>query len=170
MVSPMKVIYSCYGGAHSSPVAAAIHLGTLPQDRVPSAEVLLSVHRFDRTTSRDHGLAEFIGLDSKGHEVYVLARGPGSKTVEKAFFSGCCIAAGPGAFNEGDGGVLFVDTLQCVNWSMRVGGLLSRGFGWVFVGRPLVVWGTQRAYNQLVELVRTTKLRLDEIRSRPSSV
>ncbi|NMB17417.1 MAG: DUF3189 family protein, partial [Firmicutes bacterium] len=25
----MKIIYSCYGGTHSSPVAAAIHLGRL---------------------------------------------------------------------------------------------------------------------------------------------
>jgi hypothetical protein len=31
----MKIIYHCYGGTHSSVIAAAIHLGLLPEDRVP---------------------------------------------------------------------------------------------------------------------------------------
>ena len=61
----MKVIYSCYGGAHSSPVAAAIHLGKLPEERVPDAEALLQLPRFDRVDSEKHGLAERWGSTSR---------------------------------------------------------------------------------------------------------
>ncbi|MGB3963216.1 MAG: DUF3189 family protein, partial [Tepidanaerobacteraceae bacterium] len=33
----MKIFYCCYGSAHSSVVAASIHLGLLPSDRVPTS-------------------------------------------------------------------------------------------------------------------------------------
>ncbi len=150
----MKVIYSCYGGAHSSPVAAAIHLGLLPEDRVPEPGALMRIPRFDRVGSEEQGRAAFIGKDASGHEVYVLARGPAGKAVERAFFSGASLAgADPSEF-------LLVDTLVCVNLSMRVGGFLSRRLGWTALGRPIVLWGTRRAYANLVRLVRETKGRL----------
>lgn len=152
----MKVIYSCYGGAHSSPVAAAIHLGLLPEDRVPEPGALMRIPRFDRVGSEAHGRAELMGKDASGREVYVLARGPAGKAVERAFFSGAALAgADPAEF-------FLVDTLACVNLSMRVGGFLSRRLGWTALGRPIVLWGTRRAYARLVRLVRETKRRLDQ--------
>ncbi|HPZ72110.1 MAG TPA: DUF3189 family protein, partial [Peptococcaceae bacterium] len=33
----MKIIYNCYGGAHSSVTAAALHLGLLPEARPATA-------------------------------------------------------------------------------------------------------------------------------------
>ena len=44
----MKIIYSCYGGTHSSPIAAAIHLGRLPDDRIPSPEELMKTDYYDK--------------------------------------------------------------------------------------------------------------------------
>lgn len=155
----MKVIYSCYGGAHSSPVAAAIHLGKLPEASVPDSKALMQLPRFDRVGSEKHGLAELMGIDSQGHEVYVLGRGSAGKAVERAFFSGVNLA-------ESDASrFLLVDTLTCVNVPMRIGGYLSRRLGWTAVGRPIVLWGTRRAYSRLVRLVQQTKKRLEALAS-----
>lgn len=150
----MKVVYTCYGGAHSSPVAAAIHLGWLSSDRVPEVRELLDVPRFDRPRSRDHGLLEHMGQDEAGHDVYVMGRGPRPEPVERALESGY-EAAG-----KDPDELLIVSTLRCVNGLMRVGGFLSRYLGWVRVGRPIVAWGTQRAFFSLVQLVFETKERL----------
>src|SRR5690606_6242523 len=139
----MKVVDSCYGGAHSSQVAAAIHLGRFPGHRPPTAEELLSLPRFDRVSDDHQGIAEFVGTDEDGHEVYVLGRGPAAEAVERAFRSGYRIAGGD------DRQLLFVNALQTVNLPMRVGGYLSRRLGWVAVGRPLVVFGTRRAFPAL---------------------
>lgn len=147
----MKVVYACYGGAHSSPVAAAVHLGWLPTDRVPEGRELLDVPRFDRTKSKDHGLLEHMGRDDEGHDVYVIGRGPRPEPVERALASGYEAAGG-------DPDELYiVRTLSCVNGSMRVGGYLSRSMGWVGAGRPVVLWGTRRAYKAIVQLVFETK-------------
>lgn len=153
----MKVIYSCYGGAHSSPVAAAIHLGWLPEDRVPDARALMQLPRFDRSGPESYGVAELVGEDAQGHQVYVLARGPSGEAVERAFFSGVGLAGGDPS------GFLLVDTLSCVNLFMRAGGYLSRGLGWTAAGRPIVLWGTRRAYPRLVRLVQRTKKRLEAL-------
>lgn len=157
----MKVVYSCYGGAHSSQVAAAIHLGRVPGHRPPTPEELLSLPRFDRVGADSHGIAEFMGTDEDGHDVYVLGRGPASKVVERAFMSGFLVAGGDNRQ------LLFVDALQTVNLPMRVGGYLSRRLGWVAVGRPLVVFGTRRAFPALVQLVEETRRKLREGASGP---
>jgi len=45
----LKVIYHCYGGAHSSVTAANIHLGLLPRERTPGYRELISQKLFDHT-------------------------------------------------------------------------------------------------------------------------
>ena len=113
----MKIVYSCYGGAHSSQVAAAIHLGLLPVDRIPRPDEILALPRFDRVTDEERGIVEYAGKDEEGHEVYVMGRGPGLQVVERAFRSGFWVGGG-----EPDQ-LLFVNTLTTVNLAMRVGGL-----------------------------------------------
>lgn len=147
----MKVVYACYGGTHSSPVAAAIHLGWVSSSRPPSAAEILAIPRFDRASAKDQGVLEMMGRDEHGHEVYVMGRGPGAQTVERALQSGFTLAGGSASE------LLIVCTLRCVNVPMRVGGFTSRALGWTGLGRPLVVWGTQRAFADLVELVAKTK-------------
>lgn len=147
----MHVVYSCYGGAHSSRTAAAIHLGRLPVDRVPGAREILAVPGFDRVENDRLGIAELAGVDDAGHRVYVLGRGPRPGIVERAFQSG--FRAGGGDPDQ----LLFVNTLSTVNLLMRVGGFLSRRLGWVRLGRPLVVLGTRRAYPAIVRLVQETR-------------
>lgn len=135
-------------------MAAWIHLGKLPDDRVPEPHMLLEIPRFDRVGSDEHGLAEYVGKDADGHEVYVFGRGAAGVIAQRALLSG--VRLGGGGAEE----VLFVDTLVCVNLPMRIGGLLSRALGFVTLGRPLVLWGTRRAYRKLAILVEETKKRL----------
>lgn len=157
----MRIVYACYGGAHSSAVAAWIHLGKLPLDRIPSAEEILRVPKYDRTLAGDFGRARLAGRDEWGNEVYVLGRGPCAKPVERALESGFRMAGGDGAE------LMIVNTLTCVNLSMRVGGFLSRRLGWTGIGRPIVLWGTLKAYPRLARLVRTTKGRLAGLKAEP---
>ncbi len=152
----VKLIYTCYGGAHSSPVAAAIHLGWLPADRTPRPEEILALPRYDRTTPDDMGVPELMGRDEFGHEVYVLGRGPAKEVVERAVGSGFGLAGGERTQ------LLFVSTLECVNLPMRIGGFTSRVLGWTGIGRPLVIWGTRCAFNDLVAVVQKTKRFLRE--------
>lgn len=145
---PVRVVYTCYGGTHSSPVAAAIHLGRLPRDRVPSSGELLAVPGFDRAEGDCRGRLVPVGADRWGNPVYVLPRGALSLMVVHRLLSGALAMAG-----RDDMPVLLVDTLACLNWPMRVGGFLSRRLHLVPAGRPLVTWGTRRAYHCLVGLV-----------------
>lgn len=143
----MHVVYTCYGGAHSSPVAAALHLGLLPRDRPPSAAQLLAVPLFDRTERQDFGKLQHVGVDGAGNRVYVLGRGTRGRSVLRALACGAYLAG----LDPLD--LVFVDTLVTVNLWMRIGGFLSRRLGWVPLGRPLVIFGTRRAFRAIVRLV-----------------
>lgn len=152
----MEIIYACYGGAHSSPVAAALHLGWLTPGETPSHRKLLALPLFDKAKKDEQGRLFFAGPDEAGHNVYVLGRGPSGRTVERALLSGLALAG------REDLSVRFVDTLTCVNIWMRVGGFLSRGIGWVGLGRPLVLFGTRRALRALTRLVAEVKQKTAE--------
>lgn len=150
----MHVVYTCYGGAHSSPVAAALHLRLLPWDTVPTGKELMNVPLFDRTTKEQHGLVTYIGTDENGNKVYVLGRGGAHASVLRAVQSGVHLA------EHNSPSVTFIDTLTVVNIWMRIGGFLSRAVGLTRLGRPLVIYGTRRAFPLLVALVRRTHTQL----------
>lgn len=145
-----KIIYHCYGGTHSSVVAAAIHLGWLDPARVPHDRELMNLTLFDRLDKDQHGQLHFFGADEAGNQVYAM---------------GCCNAGlavenmlkGVARILEMEKELYFVDTLHCVNASMRIGGYLSRRLGWITLGRPLVLSGTRAVYQALVKLVETTR-------------
>ncbi len=147
----MLVIYHCHGGAHASVVCAAVHLGLLPADRVPTADELWAVRWFGREEPADHGRIRCMGVDSRGTKVCVLGRRNVFRVLRRAVE---VVAREMGVWAPGE--VLFVDTLPCANWYMRVGALLSRAAGLRRLGRPLVVHGTRKAYPELVALVRRT--------------
>ncbi|HHY61098.1 MAG TPA: DUF3189 family protein [Clostridia bacterium] len=147
----MYIIYHCYGGAHSSVTAAAIHLGLLPEDRLPRPEELMALPFYDQTTARDHGRLRCLGEDVAGNRVFVIGR-RGLKdcftTLVETFSSRLQIPREE---------LLIVDTVPCVNLMMMVGGFTSRRLGWTKIGRPLVIRGTQKAFGHFVRLVRTVK-------------
>lgn len=145
-----KIIYHCYGGAHSSVVAAAIHLGRLDPARMPYDRELVDLELFDRQSKDGHGQLHFFGFDEDGNQVYSVGCRNAGTAVENILKG---VAGMLGAGKE----VHFVDTLHCVNARMRAGGYLSRRLGLIRLGRPLVLSGTRAVYKKLVQLVADTK-------------
>jgi len=157
----MKIFYHCFGGTHSSVTAAAIHLGLLPRDRLPTAEEIIAVPFFDRRDTRQQGCPNLMGKDERGDEIYVLGW-PGRPQVIEAIFAGLA-----GVFSLPENSYKLVDVRSGVNLMMRMGGFLSRRLGLVALGRPLVARGTRRAYRTILELVLTVKDELKNTDSRP---
>ena len=153
----MKVVYHCFGGAHASPIAAAIHLGYLPENRRPSFHEILNLPFFDLTTAIEHGHLIKVGTDSLGNEIYILGRRGNPKLVInliKGFIRLC--GGDPSQY-------YFVNCLQLYNILMATGGYSSRGLGWVKFGRPIVTFGTILSYPVLVSIVRRT---INDLRAR----
>ncbi|TYP54918.1 DUF3189 family protein [Thermosediminibacter litoriperuensis] len=151
----MKIFYCCYGSAHSSVVAAAIHLGWLPSDRLPDTEEFKRLPHYDKTNSFEIGYPFFMGRDERGIEVYIIGMTSQRKLVKRAIVS----------FLEHSGvntdNLFFIDTLPLVNFKTKVGGILSRRLGLVFLGRPLTIKGIQERYFEFVKLVEIVKKRVE---------
>lgn len=147
----MKIIYHCYGGAHSSVTAASIHLGLLPADRVPGLREFWEVPFYDRQENDEHGHIFFMGLDEYGNEIYFAAC-RGRPLVFQNIFKGLA-----GIFKIAPEEYLLVDVMRNVNLTMKFGGYLSRRCGFIKIGRPIVTLGTQAAYLQVIDLVRKVK-------------
>lgn len=152
----MKIIYHCYGGAHSSVTAASIHLGLLPADCIPSLQAFWKIPAYDRQKNNEHGHIFYIGKDEAGHEVY-FAASRGRPLVFERICRGLA-----GIMDIPPEEYMIIDVLQNVNWTMKLGGYLSRRCGLIKIGRPLVTLGTQAAYLLLVDLVRQVKKRIEE--------
>jgi len=152
----MKIIYHCYGGSHSSVVAAAIHLGLLDRERAPGIDELMSLDLFDKTTPEQHGVFHHFGTDERGNEVYSVGLRNQGANITRTLRGFCDL------YGVAQGDVLFVNTLDCVNWRMRLGGWLSRAAGRVALGRPIVLAGLRQAYAALCAKVRNVKRRVRE--------
>ena len=149
-MAQQKIIYHCFGGAHSSVVAAAIHLGQLRTDTLPGNDDLMGLTLFDRQTKDGHGLLHFLGFDERGKQVYCLGCRNAGTTVEQVLLQ---VGEMFGVREE----LFFVDTLHCVTFNMRIGGYLSRRWQLIRLGRPLVLDGTRKAFPALVKLVEKVK-------------
>ncbi|NLA58592.1 MAG: DUF3189 family protein [Firmicutes bacterium] len=154
------IIYACYGGTHTSPVAAAIHLGRLKGDPLASLEEILNIQYFDTLLTADRGRVFPVGTDEFGNQVFILGRGNHQQPIMQAVRSGYMLAGGDPRQ------IMFVNTLKGVNWQMRVGGFLSRRLGLVSVGRWIAAIGARRAYPKLAEIVAQTKAQCAIARSR----
>ncbi len=147
----MKIIYHCYGSAHSSVVCAAIHMGLLPTDRRPSGKELMQLSRFDRTTSEEIGTVFFIGRDDHDNEVCILGMAGAKRLVKNTIYSLLEL------FDISTKDIVLVETLKHVNLITKIGGILSRRFGLVSIGRPLVISGIRKNYFDYVNLVKSVK-------------
>ena len=144
----MKIIYHCYGGAHSSVTAAAVHLGWLPTDRLPDKTELTRLPYFDRTTDEDHGHIRFMGPDNYGNEIFILGRRNCAKIFEN-------MAKGLlEVFGEPKDEYLFFNVMPYVNWKMVLGGYTSRRLGITNFGRPIILAGVLASYWKIVSFVQ----------------
>lgn len=150
----MHIIYHCVGGAHSSPIAAAIHLNMLPMDHIPSKYDLLNIPFYDTLEKTDIGKIIYRGTDEFGNKVYTLSRQFVPHLVIPSIRDMWHI------LGKKQKDLFIVDTLPCVNWLMRIGGFSSRRLKWVHFGRPIVTMGTLSAYKDIVKVVEETKKKL----------
>ena len=156
----MKVIYHCYGGAHSSVIAAAIHLNQMNPEEKPSPHDLLKCAYFDEVPQEKLGVIHFLGEDEEGHQIYNMGCGASGAIVERALPDILKI------YGESAHDLYMVDTLKCVNSLMRLGGYISRRLKLVPLGRPLVLKGSIMAYPRLAGLVARVKEDLSQRQQR----
>lgn len=147
----MIIIYNCYGGAHSSVTAAALHLQLLSDTRRPSSAELLNLPYFDAQVGKDHGRIRFMGFDSKGNKIYIASKKNLGRYYEKIMYHLLAISG----VNQNN--FVFINTMPYVNVWMIIGGYLSRRLGLKTLGRPLVIYGTKKSYWKFVHLVNLVK-------------
>jgi len=128
-----RIFYVCYGGTHSSVVAAMLHLGLVSvQDiQVHGPEVLSWLPYFDRRTTGEIGLPVLLGHDVYGSEVYALGTGWLGRRLELCLCDLVEVAC-PGAR------ACFCSVRGVLDFRARIGGFLSRRVHLVQPGRKLV--------------------------------
>lgn len=147
----MIVVYHDVGGSHSSTTAASIHINRLPSDKIPDKEELIKVPTFDKLEKNQQGHLIYIGMDEFGSSVYTISRQYKPNLVIPAIIDMYKAV-------NGDAKHLYiVNTSPTVNTLMKIGGFSSRRLGLVSFGRPIVTYGTLRAYNNIVEVVKDVK-------------
>jgi hypothetical protein len=146
------LIYHCYGSAHSSVVAAAIHLGRLPTNRLPTSSEVLGLSDFDRARSEEIGTLFYKGVDEYGTKVYTIGLGRHWE---------CGVRAIRSMLKEHHvSDFHLVRALESITMLTKVGGALSRRYGMQAIGRPLAAWGIRRSYPRLLALVNGVKREL----------
>jgi len=145
------VIYRCYGGTHTSVVAAAIHLGLLPHDRRPTAEELYAVPHFDAVLHRQVGGLLPFGSDPMGCRVYALGLVGADADVLVAVTQLLQLSG----YRPWE--TFLPVSLGAAGSLLRLGGFLSRHLNVPRLGRPLLFSGVQRAYFSLVRLTDETR-------------
>lgn len=145
----MIYIYNCYGGTHTSALAAAYHLNRLPRDRKPLKEEILNSYLFDKLTSNDHGKLIHHGKDDQGNDVFSVGRGS-SKAVIPGIYGSFQLMENRGELSET---VVISNTSPTVPWLMTVGGFCSRALKLTTLGRMFLVLGAQKTYKNIINLV-----------------
>jgi len=147
----MYIIYHCVGGAHSSVIASAIHLGLLSIDKRPTVKDILALPFFDTLSKEDQGRIILRGIDKDGNKVCSLSR---------QFVPHLILTAVQDAWELAGGSrkdLVIVNSMPAVNILMKIGGFSSRRLKLVSFGRPIVAKGTVRAYDDLVKIVKEAK-------------
>lgn len=146
----MNIIYHCFGGAHSSVTAAAIHLGWLETSKKPTFEELMQIPYFEVQIDEDHGIFRYMGEDEKHNKVFILGRRNLKGNFEKIVYGLAKIYGRKDDF-------LLIDTMPYVNWKMIIGGSLSRGLESPKLGRKIVLQGVQDSFFTYVAFVEKIK-------------
>jgi hypothetical protein len=149
----MIYIYNCYGGTHSSSLAAAVHLKKLPLDRIPTKEEILNVDQFNKLTYKDMGRIIYRGTDEEGNKVFSVGRGT-SRVLIPCLKNLITLLHDECGFKDK---IIFSNMSPTVPPAMTMGGFFSRGLKIDFIGVPLLVIGAKQAYKKVIEIVDRTK-------------
>ena len=149
----MIYIYNCYGGTHSSVLAAVYHLEMLDKTQEPTKEEILNLPNFNKLVHGNRGELFYYGNDKDGNKVYTVGRG-NSKILIPGLYNLASMLHKQNLLNEK---IIFSNTSPTVPLPMTFGGLLSRGLKIDFLGVPLLVKGAKQSYKNVIELVNNTK-------------
>lgn len=147
----MNIIYQCYGGTHSSVVAANIHLHKFSADRAPRFSEILQLPHFDRLGKRQIGMLSYIGNDEQDNRVFALGSSSKGNEIKKIMEELLPVMEIPAEE------IAIINCLDQVNILARIGGFTSRYIGLVALGRPLVALGIRLRYFNLVKKVQSFK-------------
>jgi hypothetical protein len=147
----MKIIYCCFGGAHTSVTCASIHLGFLPQDRIPQKKEFGGVPFYDKMENKELGSIQYVGRDEFAHDIYIMGAANARPLVANGIYSylkSCDIPQRK---------IILVNALVELNPITSIGGIASRRLHLIKQGRPMTVWGIRKSYPLLVQLVLRVK-------------
>ena len=147
----MIIIYHCYGSAHSSVLAAAIHTKMLPENRIPANHEIKNLPHYDKTDSKLIGTPFYFGSDENNNKIFILGMGTAKKIVKNVIYDLMKVE------NIPEKEVLLINTLKNINLYVRIGGFLSRKLGLIYPGRFLTIYGLKQSYNKFVDTVREVK-------------
>lgn len=142
----MKVIYHCFGGTHSSVLCAALHLGLISKQKLPTYRDLISLPYFDKVSGEQVGQIFPMGEDDGGNDIYIMGCRSCGPIVEKATKEMNRLLG----ISEPE--ILMFDTTPCLNIIIKIGGFLSRRLGLTRLGRPFLYLGIRLAFPKFVEL------------------
>lgn len=153
----MIYIYNCYGGTHSSVLAAAYHLNLLDRNREPTKEEILNLPLFNKLIYGNIGELFYHGVDEDGNHVYTIGRGR-QKTMIPALYNFATMLNKQNLLYER---IAFSNASPTVPLSMTFGGLFSRWLRIDFIGVPLLIRGAKQMYKNIIQLVDHTKESLE---------
>ncbi len=145
----MKIFYFCYGGAHSSVIAAALHLGKIkyPLDY----NEIINFNNFDLNTSDYKGIPTLMGIDEKGNQIYYVGYGKNKEMIVKLLKSFLQI------HGVKDNQYLFVDALDKINWRVKLGGFISKALKQKKIGIRFTALGILLSAEDIYNKVETVK-------------
>lgn len=109
---------------------------------------------YDRTDPRLVGAPYYMGSDNQGNGIYFMGLWSQRRNLESSI-QALLNAAG---VNQED--YLLQDAFPLINFSTKLGGLLSKRYRLTGIGRVITIWGMRRQYRLFVELVDEVKKKL----------
>lgn len=149
----MIFIYHCYGGTHSSVLAATYHLNRLNDRNSPTKDELFKIPLFNKLIYGNIGELFFHGVDNEGNKVYTMGIGKEKHMIAAQYNLVTMLQKQ----NDLKQRIIFSNTLPTVPLCMKIGGLFSRWLKIDIIGIPFLVLGCRQSYKNLVKLVQHTK-------------
>ncbi|WP_350342460.1 DUF3189 family protein [Proteinivorax tanatarense] len=145
----MKIFYYCYGGAHSSVVAAALHLKIISPPL--TKEKILKLPYFDLTIPENRGIPIKLGEDKKGNKIYFVGLGKNKKLIVK--FAENFLAA----HKIRDDNYILIDCLVNISFYVKLGGFISKVLNFKTLGTSITATGIINSEEELIKAVDAAK-------------
>lgn len=153
------VVYMCAGSAYAALVAAAVHVGLLPADRVPRWRELRGLPKRHGLPAVPAGDAIFAGTDSSGRAVYATGLYGSAELIRRLVRRVIRrLLLGPAPLELVSAAVRQHPLTQWGSQLTRLGPLGP-------LGVPLAVWGVRQTYRHLAWTAAATQRELGRIKA-----